>query len=88
MPSAARRRLRWRAARLALSGPAYAVGSTTCLGLPSVHEDPEFTITWNNGQHSVLDLTFTDTIAGGIEQITGTGPVVSGQSEGGNATVI
>ncbi len=64
------------------------IDGASCLGVPSIHEDPEFTITWNNGQHSVIDLTFTDTIAAGIEQVTGTGPVVSGQFQGGNATVI
>lgn len=64
------------------------IDGASCLGLPSIHEDREFTITWNNGQHSVIDLTFTDTIAGGIEQVTGTGTVISGQFQGGNATII
>lgn len=64
------------------------IDGASCLGLPGVFEDPGFTITWNNGQHSVVDLTFTDTIVGGIEQVTGTGSVVSGQFQGGNATVV
>jgi len=62
--------------------------AASCLALPSVVNDPAFTIYWNNGQQTVVDLTFTDVIIGGTEQITGTGPVVAGEFLGGNATVV
>lgn len=62
--------------------------SASCLAPPGVFTDPAYTITWNNGQHSVIELTFTDVIVGGTEQITGTGPVTSGEFQGGNATIV
>ncbi len=62
--------------------------SASCLAPPGIFEDPAYTITWNNGQHSVVELTFTDVIIGGTEQVTGTGPVISGEFQGGNATIV
>ncbi len=60
----------------------------TCTGLPIVLRDPGYTIAWNNGQSSVIDLVFTDTIVLGTEQVTGTGTVTSGEFAGGNATIV
>ncbi|HEV2782866.1 MAG TPA: hypothetical protein VGX25_26045 [Actinophytocola sp.] len=60
----------------------------TCLAPPGVFADPAYTISWNNGQHSVVELTFTDVVVGGTEQVTGTGPVISGAFQGGNATIV
>jgi hypothetical protein len=60
----------------------------TCLAPPGVFEDPEYTISWNNGQQSVVELTFTDVVIGGTEQVTGTGTVISGAFQGGNATIV
>lgn len=60
----------------------------TCTGLPIVLRDPGYTIAWNNGQTSVVDLVFTDTIVLGTEQVTGTGTVTTGEFAGGNATII
>jgi hypothetical protein len=60
----------------------------SCLAPPGVFEDPAYTIDWNNGQHSVIDLTFTDVVVGGTEQVTGTGSVISGAFQGGNATIV
>jgi hypothetical protein len=62
--------------------------SASCLAPPGVFTDPAYTITWNNGQHSVVELTYTDVIAGGTEQVTGTGTVTSGEFHGGNATIV
>ena len=62
--------------------------SASCLAPPGIFEDPAYTITWNNGQHSVVELTFTDVIVGGTEQVTGTGTVISGEFQGGNATIV
>jgi hypothetical protein len=66
--------------------PSITVAAASCLNLPGVFEDPAYTISWNNGQHSVVDLTFTDVIAGRTEQ--GTGPVISGEFQDGNATLV
>ena len=60
----------------------------TCLAPPGVFGDSAYTISWNNGQHSVVDLTFTDVIAGGTEQVTGIGTVISGEVQGSNATIV
>jgi hypothetical protein len=60
----------------------------SCLAPPGVFEDPAYTIDWNNGQYSVIDLTFTDLVVGGTEQVTGTGSVISGAFQGGNATIV
>jgi hypothetical protein len=73
------------------SGTSFAgvtLSSASCLGLPGVFEDPSYTIDWNNGQHSVVALTFTDVIVAGTEQVTGTGTVTSGLFQGGNATIV
>jgi hypothetical protein len=60
----------------------------TCTGLPIVLRDPGYTIAWNNGASSVVDLIFTDAIVAGTEQVTGTGTVTSGEFAGGNATLV
>jgi len=60
----------------------------SCLVPPGVIVDPAYTISWNNGQQSVIELTFTDVVVGGTEQVTGTGPVISGEFQGGNATIV
>jgi hypothetical protein len=46
-----------------------------------------YTINWNNGQSSTADLTYTDTIVLGEEQLAGTGTITSGEFAGGNATI-
>jgi hypothetical protein len=60
----------------------------TCTGLPIVLRDPAYTIAWNNGQSSTIDLIFTDAIVGGTEQVTGTGTVTAGEFQAGNATIV
>jgi hypothetical protein len=60
----------------------------SCLAPPGVVTDPAYTINWNDGRHSVIELTFTDVVVGGTEQVTGTGPVISGDFQGGNATIV
>lgn len=59
-----------------------------CNHTPGVFTDPGYTITWNNGQHSTINLTFTDAIINGTEQVTGTGTVIDGKFQGGNATIV
>ncbi len=65
-----------------------ATGSFSCLSPLTVDEDPGYTITWNNGQTSTFDLTFTDTIAAGIENVTGIGTVTSGEFPGATGTFV
>lgn len=60
----------------------------SCLVVPSLTLNTPYTITWNNGAPSSVNLSFTDAIAEGIEQVTGTGTVTSGQFQGANATLI
>lgn len=60
----------------------------SCLALPSLTFSTPYPITWNNGSTSVVDLSFTDVIAEGIEQVTGTGPVTNGEFRGASATII
>jgi hypothetical protein len=60
----------------------------TCTGLPIVLRDPGYTITWNNGLSSTIDLIFTDAIVDGTEQVTGTGTVTAGEFQNGNATIV
>ncbi|NUT49209.1 MAG: hypothetical protein HOV94_18170 [Saccharothrix sp.] len=62
--------------------------SASCLAAPLPVNEPAYTITWNNAQQSVVDLTFTDLVVGGTEQVTGTGTVTSGLFQGGNATIV
>lgn len=79
------------------SNPALANGSFTdsftlpdasCLATPSLTPNTPYTITWNNGAPSTINLSFTDAIAEGIEQVTGTGTITSGQFQGANATLV
>lgn len=60
----------------------------SCVAVPGVIEDPGYTIDWNNGQSSTVQLTFTDVIVLGTEQVTGVGPVISGQFTGATATIV
>jgi len=60
----------------------------SCLALPSLTTNTPYPITWNNGNTSNVDLSFTDVVAEGIEQVTGTGPVTGGEFLGANATII
>ncbi|HEX4700971.1 MAG TPA: hypothetical protein VH352_02480 [Pseudonocardiaceae bacterium] len=60
----------------------------SCLAVPSLTLNTPYTITWNNGAPSTVNLSFTDAIAEGIEQVTGTGTVTSGQFQGANATLV
>jgi len=60
----------------------------SCLALPSLTPNTPYPITWNNGNTSLVDLSFTDVIAEGIEQVTGTGPVTSGEFQGATATIV
>ncbi len=64
---------------------ASATGQFSCLGLPIEETDPGYTVIWNNGQSSTFTLTYTDTIAGGVEDVTGVGTVTSGELAGATA---
>jgi hypothetical protein len=78
------------------SDPALTSGTSTstttgpfsCLSPLTIDEDPGYTVTWNNGQSSTFDLTYTDTIAAGIENVTGTGTVTSGEFTGATGTFV
>jgi len=45
-------------------------------------------VDWNNGQSTTFYLTFTDTIADGIETVTGTGTATSGELTGATAVFV
>lgn len=60
----------------------------SCLALPSITTDPHYRVSWNNGQTSHFTLTYTDTIAAGVENVTGVGTVTSGYLTGATATFI
>ncbi len=63
--------------------------NATCTAVvPGVFRDPAYVITWSNGSTSTIDLTFTDAIVLGTEQITGVGTVTSGQFVGGAAVIV
>jgi hypothetical protein len=47
-----------------------------------------YTVNWNNGQSTTFYLTFTDTIAAGIETVTGTGTATSGELTGATAEFV
>lgn len=47
-------------------------GPYSCLSTLTI-DAGDYTVTWNNGQSTTFYLTFTDTIAAGIETGTGTG---------------
>lgn len=79
------------------TNPALANGSFTgsitlpgasCLAIPSLTLNTPYTLTWNDGAPSTINLSFTDVIVEGIEQVTGTGAVTSGQFQGANATLV
>ncbi len=63
-----------------------ATGSFSCLSPLTIDEDPGYTVTWDNGQSSTFDLTFTDTIVAGVENVTGIGTVTSGEFPGATGT--
>jgi hypothetical protein len=60
----------------------------SCLALPSIFEDPAYTIDWGNGNSSTIDLMFSDAIIGGTEQVTGVGTVTAGQFTGATAVIV
>lgn len=47
-----------------------------------------YSIDWANGAITTISLSFTDAVINGTEQVTGTGPVTSGEFDHGNATII
>lgn len=59
----------------------------SCLN-PLITGTGETFIDWNNGQSSTFALTFTDTIAGAVETVTGTGTITSGQFTGATAVIV
>jgi len=65
-----------------------ATGAFSCLSPLTLAEDPGYTIAWNNGQDSTFDLTYTDTIVGGVENVTGIGTVTSGEFLGATGTFV
>jgi hypothetical protein len=65
-----------------------ALPGASCLAAPSLTPDTSYIITWNNGRTSTISLSFTDVIVEGIEQVTGTGAITSGEFAGGNATIV
>jgi hypothetical protein len=69
------------------SSVAHGEGPGSCLLLPVVLRDPAYTITWNNGRTSTVNLVFTDTIAGGNENVNGVGTVVAGEFAGASAVI-
>lgn len=60
----------------------------SCLAAPSLTTGIPYTVTWNNGHSSTVNLSFTDVIVEGVEQVTGTGTVASGEFTGANATFV
>jgi hypothetical protein len=72
------------------TGSAYSsyTDSFSCLALPSVVTDPGYRVHWNDGQVSTFSLTYTDTIAAGVENVTGIGTVISGYLTGATATFV
>jgi len=70
------------------SASASYTSSFSCLNPLSVAEDSHYTVHWNNGHSSVFDLTYTDTIVAGVENVTGIGTVVSGDFTGASATFV
>jgi hypothetical protein len=72
------------------SGSAYSTytGTFSCLGLPEIVTDPGYVVTWNNRQSSTFTLTYTDTIAAGVENVTAVGTVTSGYLTGATAVFI
>lgn len=62
--------------------------SFTCLSPVSTSEDSHYTVHWNNGHTSTFDLTYTDTIVAGVENVTAVGSVISGDFTGATATFV
>lgn len=60
----------------------------SCLAIPTLITNTPYDIAWNNGQASEINLSFTDTVAEGIEQVTGVGTVISGEFTGAAVTII
>lgn len=58
-----------------------------CLGLPTLTTNTPYDIAWNNGQASDINLSYTDVVAEGIEQVTGVGTVTSGEFTGAAVTI-
>lgn len=72
------------------SGSATSTYTSTfsCLALPSLTTDPHYRVYWDNGQSTTFTLTYTDTIAAGVENVTGVGTATSGYLTGATATFI
>jgi methionine-rich copper-binding protein CopC len=60
----------------------------SCLALPSLTTNTPYEIDWNNGASSDINLSFTDAVAEGIEQVTGAGTVTSGQFAGATVVIV
>jgi hypothetical protein len=60
----------------------------SCLAIPSLTTNTPYDIAWNNGQASNINLSYTDVVAEGIEQVTGVGTVTSGEFTGAAVTII
>lgn len=50
--------------------------------------DTPYAITWNNGHASQINLSFTDVVLNGTEQITGAGTATSGEFTGATAVLV
>lgn len=59
-----------------------------CLGVPTLTTNSPYDIAWNNGQASNINLSYTDVVAEGMEQVTGAGTVTSGEFTGAAVTII
>lgn len=70
-----------------LSVTSVSIPGASCNGAGLTTDTP-YDITWNTGATSEIDLSFTDAVVAGQEQVTGTGPVTSGLFTGGNATIV
>ncbi len=60
----------------------------SCLAIPSLTTNTPYDIAWNNGQASNINLSYTDAVAEGIEQVTGVGAVISGEFTGAAVTIV
>jgi len=63
-----------------------AAGSSCVSG--SAFPYTTYTINWNNGQSSTISATVTDVILAGIETLTATGTVTSGEFTGGTVVIV
>lgn len=54
----------------------------------AVFTNTPYPITWNNGKTSSINLSYTDAIVDGTEQVTGVGTVTSGEFAGAAVTIV